>query len=226
MSQRYALPDQATVEREFMPSRAWWSFTPKYNVAANQYVPAIRWHDGQSEAVMMRWGLIPSSAEGRAGDSPLTIDAGELLDSPIFRKPWLEGQRCILPLSGFYAWQLTNGRYRQPYFIRLLNRPVFGVAAVWDQSVSEDDDVIESCSMVCVPPNDLIIRIANTDGRMPAILRRRDYETWLRGTPVAAKATLYPYNKSGMQAYPVSPRINSTAADDPGLIQPAEIESV
>ena len=103
---------------------------------------------------------------------------------------------------------------------------VFGVAAVWDQSVSEDDDVIESCSMVCVPPNDMIIRIANTDGRMPAILRRRDYETWLRGTPVAAKATLYPYNKSGMQAYPVSPRINSTAPDDPGLIQPAEIESV
>jgi hypothetical protein len=36
-------------------------------------------------------------------------------------------------------------------------------------------------------------------------------------------ATLHPYNKSAMQAYPISPRINSTAPDDPGLIQPAEL---
>jgi len=223
MCQRYALPDQATVEREFMPSRIWWSFTPKYNVAARQYVPAIRWHDGQSEAIMMRWGLIPSSAEGRAGESPLNIGADAIMGSLIFRKPWLEGQRCILPMSGFYAWQLTNRRYRQPHFVRLLDRAVFGVAAIWDRSVSEDDDVIESCSIICVPPNDLMIQIANTDGHMPAILRRKDYSTWLRGTPVAAKATLHPYNKSGMQAYPVSPRINSTAPDDSGLIQAAEL---
>jgi putative SOS response-associated peptidase YedK len=223
MCQRYAFPDQSTVEREFMPSRAWWNFAPKYSVSANHYVPAIRWHDGQSEAGMMRWGLIPSFAEGRAVDSPLIIEANELLESPMFRAPWLEGQRCILPMAGFYAWQLTNQRYRQPYFIRLLDRSVFGVAAVWDRSVSEDDDVIESCAIVCVPPNDLIVRVANTDGRMPAILRRRDYETWLKGTPAAAKKALYPYNQSRMQAYPVSPRINSASADDPGLIQPAEI---
>jgi len=223
MCQRYALPDQLTVEREFMPSRAWWSFTAKYNVAPGQYVPAIRWHDGQSEAAMMRWGLIPSSAEGRAGESPLSIDLSDIMASPMFRGPWLEGQRCILPMSGFYAWQLTNKRYRQPHFIRLLDRSVFGVAAIWDRSVTEDDDVIESCSIVCVPPNDLMIRIANTDGRMPAILRRKDYQAWLRGTPVAAKTSLDAYKRSGMQAYPVSPRINSTAPDDPGLIQAAEL---
>jgi putative SOS response-associated peptidase YedK len=223
MCQRYALPDQAAVEREFMPSQAWWSFTAKYNVAPRQYVPAIRWHGGQSEAVMMRWGLIPSSAEGRAGESPVTVDSSEIMASPIFRGPWLEGQRCILPMSGFYAWQLTNRRYRQPHFMRLLDRSVFGVAAVCDRSVGKDDDVIESCSIICVPPNDLIVRVANTDGRMPAILRRKDYQTWLRGTPAAAMATLHSYNMGGMQAYPVSPRINSTEPDDPGLIQPAAL---
>ena len=223
MCQRYALPDQVTVEREFMPSRAWWNFTPKYNVAPRQYVPAICCHDGQSEAVMMRWGLIPSFAEGRADQSPITVDLDAIMDSPIYRAPWLNSQRCILPLAGFYAWQLTNGRYRQPYFVHLLDRSVFGVAAIWDRSVSEDDDVIESCSIICVAPNELMIAIANTDGRMPAILRRKDYQAWLRGTPVAATATLHPYSQSGMQAYPVSPRINSTAPDDSALIRPVEL---
>ena len=175
-------------------------------------------------------GLIPSSTEGRViesaltvGDSPLIIDVNEIMSSPLFRSAWLEGQRCILPMSGFYAWQLTNRRYRQPHFVHLLDRSVFGIAAIWDRSVTEDDDVIESCAMICVPPNELVVRVANTDGCMPAILRRKDYQTWLRDTPVAAKATLHSYNKGRMQAYAVSPRINSTAPDDPGLIQAAEL---
>ncbi|HXJ37763.1 MAG TPA: SOS response-associated peptidase [Bryobacteraceae bacterium] len=220
MCERYVLPDQAAAEREFLPARAWWKFTSRYNVAAQQYVPAIRWHDGQSEAVMMRWGFIPSWTEGQpASPPPVIVELNEIQDSLMFRAPWLNSQRCILPVAGFYAWQLTNARYRQPYFITLLDRSVFGLAAIWDRFVNEEDDVIESCSIICVPPNELMIAVANTDGRMPAILRRRDYQTWLRGTPVEARTALRPYRQRGMQAHAVSPRINSTAPDDVGLIQ-------
>src|SRR6202451_1845353 len=217
MCERYALPEQLAAEREFVPTQAWWKFTRRLNVAAPQYVPAIRVHDGQSEGVMMRWGLIPSWAEGKVtGEVARCIEADQIERSNQHREPWLASQRCILPVAGFYAWQLTNARYRQPYFITLLDRSVFGLAAVWDRSVGEDDDVIESCSIICVPPNELMMAVANTDGRMPAILRRRDYQTWLRGTPVAAKATLRPHGQRGMQAHAVSPRINSTAPDDVG----------
>ncbi len=55
---------------------------------------------------------------------------------------------------------------------------------------------------------------------MPAILRRRDYQTWLHGTPVEAKAVLQTYNPAWMEAYAVSPRINSTEPDDAALIRP------
>ena len=221
MCDRYVLPDQVAAEREFLPALAWWKFTAKFNVAAQQYVPAIRVHEGQTEGMMMRWGLIPSWAEGRpTADPTASTDMAHMEDSNVYRMPWLSSQRCILPASGFYAWQLTPANYRQPYFVRLTNRSVFGLAAVWDRSVTEDDDVIESCSIIRVPANALLTDIANSDGRMPAILRRRDYDTWLRGTPVQAKAVLQPYNPAWMQAHPVSPRINSNAVDDAGLIQP------
>jgi putative SOS response-associated peptidase YedK len=219
MCERYVLPDQVTAEREFTPARAWWNFTAKFNVAPQQYVPAIRWHDGQSEAAMMRWGLIPSWAEGKCiGAPPACVEIDEIQNSPTFRMPWLNSQRCILPVAGFYAWHLTAAKYRQPFFVRLLKRSVFGLAGIWDRSVGEDDDVIESCSVIRVPANELMMNIANS--RMPAILRRRDYQTWLRGTPGEAKATLQPYKPHWMQAYAVSPRINSTAPDDPDLIRP------
>ena len=134
MCDRYALPDQAAAEREFLPAQAWWKFTARFNVAASQYVPAIRIHDGQSEGMMLRWGLIPSWAEGRpTSDATACAEIDRIERSNIYRMPWLSGQRCILPVSGFYAWQLTRDKFRQPYFVHLLNRSVFGVAAVWDR---------------------------------------------------------------------------------------------
>lgn len=222
MCERYVLPDQVAAEREFLPAQAWWKFTPRFNVAAKQYVPAIRMHDGESEGVMMRWGLIPAWAEGVPTRDPGTCAEIDRIErSNTYKMPWLGGQRCILPIAGFYAWQLTSEKYRQPYFVRLLDRSVFGLAAIWDRSVSEDDDVIESCSVVCVPANALIADIANTATLMPAILRRKDYQTWLKGTPAQAKRALQPYKPAWMHAYAVSPRINSPELDDPGLIHPA-----
>lgn len=221
MCDRYVLPERLAAEREFLPAQAWWKFTAKFNVAAQQYVPVVRVHGGQTEGMMMRWGLIPSWAEGRSTGEATASAAMDIIEhSHIYRMPWLSGQRCILPVSGFYTWKLTQANYRQPYFVRLINRTVFGLAAVWDRSVGEDDDVIESCSVIRVPANDLVVGIANADALMPAILRRRDYDTWLRGTPVQAKAALQPYNSAWMQAHAVSPRINSTELDDSGLIRP------
>ncbi len=221
MCDRYVLPDQAAAEREFLPAKAWWKFAPKFNVAAQQYVPAIRLHEGQAEGLMMRWGLIPSWAEGQpTGAATACADLARIERSRIFRTPWLEGQRCILPVSGFYVWRLTPENYRQPYFVHLVNRAVFGLAAVWDRSEGEDGDVMESCAVIRVTANDLMAKIAHSGGRMPAILRRRDYDTWLHGTPVQAKAALKPYQDAWMLAHAVSPRINSTELDDAGLIQP------
>lgn len=223
MCDRYVLPDQLVAEREFLPAQAWWKFSAKFNVAAQQYVPAVRVHDRQTEGLMMRWGLIPSWAEGQPTTDATACVAIDLIERPpIYRMPWLSGQRCILPASGFYSWKLTGANYRQPYFVRLVNRTVFGLAAVWDRSVGEDDDVIESCSVIRVPANDLMADVANSNALMPAILRRRDYDTWLRGTPVQAKAALQPYNSEWMRAHAVSPRVNSTELDDAGLIEPVQ----
>jgi putative SOS response-associated peptidase YedK len=170
---------------------------------------------------MIRWGLIPSWAEGQpTGDVTTYTEVDCIEQSNIYRMPWLSGQRCILPVSGFYAWQRTAENYRQPYFVRLINRTVFGLAAVWDRSVADEDDVIESCSVLRVPANELLAGITQADARMPAILRRRDYETWLRGTPAQAKGVLRSYNPRWMEAHAVSPRINSTEHDDAGLIRP------
>jgi putative SOS response-associated peptidase YedK len=219
MCERYVLPRQEDAEREFVPAHCWWKFTPSYNVSFPQYVPVVRRHDGATEGIMMRWGLVPREAEAVPvpNEQPgLPLEWVGL--TPDTRDPWLASQRCILPMAGFYAWQLTSNNYRQPYFVSVMDRMVFGVAAIWERSEGGEDDVIESFTIVTVPANPLVRRI--TDGAMPAILRRKDYATWLSGTPVRAKAVLHAYPDKWMQAHAVSPRVNSTRHDDADLIRP------
>ncbi len=225
MCRRYALADSLTVEREFLPAAVWWKFEAHSNIAPGRYVPAIRLHDKGAEGVMMRWGLIPGWAEGEYKLNPALAELRKLEKSKFFRSPWLEGQRCILPMAGFYVWQLTEANYRQPYFVRLRDRNVFGVAGIWDRSVRERDDVIESFAIISVAANELLEQ-SDSDSKqpsMPAILRRRDYDVWLNGTPVQAKAALQSFRSDWMRRHPVSPRINSTEVDDPGLREPIEI---
>jgi putative SOS response-associated peptidase YedK len=220
MCRRYALPDVLTVEREFLPANVWWKFEPHSNIAPGRYVPAIRVHDKASEGVMMRWGLIPSWAEGEHHRKPALADTDKLERSKFFRTPWLEGQRCILPMAGFYVWELTPANYRQPYFVYLRDRNVFGVAGVWDRSELDGDDVIESFSIITVPANELLLAPDGKPQCMPAILRRRDYEIWLHGTPAQAKAALSTYRADWMRRHPVSPHINSSDLDHPDMRAP------
>jgi len=220
MCERYVVPDQMLAERELAPEHAWWRFSASFNVAPERYVPAVRLHEGRSEAVMMRWGLIPGWAEGDASAGQwLRLPCEDLEASPLFRGPWLNGQRCILPFAGFYTWRLTPTRYRQPYFVQARDRPVFAVAAIWDRTEGDDDDVIEGCAILTVPANALLTSIQTATREMPAILRAEDCEAWLHGTPAEARALLRTAPEELLTSHAVSPRINSLACDDASLVR-------
>ncbi|HEX4969749.1 MAG TPA: SOS response-associated peptidase [Steroidobacteraceae bacterium] len=224
MSERYVMPEVEQAEREFGVLRRWWQFSPSFNVSPERYVPVIRMHDSEVEGVMLRWGLIPGWAEADAAKAcAATTSISTVEHAPATRGAWQFGRRCIVPMFGFYMWQPTRQGHRQPFFVRLVNRPVFGVAAVWDRTEAEDgDDVIEGCALITVPPNPLLAELQGSNTEMPAILDRRDYAVWLTGAPAVARTALNPFPPQQMIAHPVSPRINSSRYDDDQLIRPVQ----
>ncbi len=220
MCERYALPEQRIAERELSPKCRWWRFSASFNVAPSRYVPSVRLHEGQSEAVMMRWGLIPAWAHGdMSAGHWLRLSCDRLEHSPLFRGPWLNGQRCILPFAGFYTWRLTDAGYRQPYFVHASGRPVFAVAGLWDRTETEDGDVIEGCAILTVPANSQLASIQTATREIPAILNTEDFDVWLRGTPAEARDRLRTSPEALLTTHAVSPRINSLAYDDEGLVR-------
>lgn len=220
MCERYVLPDPELAERALAPQCTWWQFSASFNVAPARYVPAVRLYEDRSEAVMMRWGLIPAWAHGDASVAQwLRISRGELEDSPLFRGPWLNSQRCILPFAGFYTWRLTPAGYRQPYFVHVDGRSVFPVAALWDRTETDEGDVIEGCAILTVPACARMESIQSATREMPAILGAQSCEAWLHGTPVQARAMLRTAPDELLNSHAVSPRINSLSCDDAGLVQ-------
>ncbi|MDB6045137.1 MAG: response-associated peptidase [Gammaproteobacteria bacterium] len=222
MCKRLVIPEQEDAENEISVTHPWWKFSVRFNVAVTQRVPVARLHDLETEGVMMRWGFVPSPEEGdetRPGAAHVRSDA--ILGAHDYRKAWLYGQRCVVPLAGFYIWHLTAAGVHQPFYVRLVNRAVFGVAALWERTVIDDEDVIDSCALMTVPANPLMAELDDRSRQMPAILRRQDYHTWLTSNAARAQELLQPYPRDRMVTHPVSPLVNDLKYDDPQLIRPA-----
>jgi len=224
MCGRYIIEQQKKFERAVRLGRIRWEFEPSYNVAPSQSVPVIRAQDGMHEGVMMRWGLIPFFAKGIPTKySTINATVEKLESGPAWRGPWKRGQRCIQIASGFYEWHLTGNGKKQPYFIRLRSDEVFGFASLWDRSVAENGDAVESCAIITLPGNRLMREIHNAGarpGRMPAILSVADFDKWLDSDAAEAHALLHAFASDAISAHPVSTKVNSPRNNDAGLIEP------
>ena len=58
---------------------------------------------------------------------------------------------------------------------------------------------------------------------MPLILAPSDYEEWLSDHP-DPRALMRPFPAGPMRMWPVSARVNKPENDDPGIVEPLELE--
>ena len=221
MAQRLVVPGREEVDRELQVARPWWQFSARFNVAVSQSVPVARMHDRESEGVMMRWGLAQRNARGTIDLTDRgAVRSDDLRSAEDLKSMWVCGQRGIVPLAGFYLWQRASTGYHQPYYVRVVNRPVFGVAALWTRAEA-NDEVVESCALVTVVANPLLAEISPATLEMPAILRSQDYNAWLSSGAGEVHELLQPYPHTQMVCHPVAPYVNHLEFDEPSLIRPA-----
>lgn len=194
-----------------------------YNIAPSQRVPVVRFAAAGRQCDLLRWGLVPFFAHGVAPRYH-TINARSetVASSPAYRTAWRRGQRCIVPANGFYEWQLRPDGRKQPYFIRLADRELFGFAGLWDASVSEAGETIESFALLTVPASPLMASIHNSRQREPVILEIAEHERWLAGDAEAARRLLVTGPDERLLAWPVGTRVNSPRNDDEQLLQPLD----
>jgi putative SOS response-associated peptidase YedK len=222
MCGKYILAQAAKAERAMGIRRGRWEYPLSYRVLPTEQVPVVVAASGEREAAQMRWGLIPYWAHGVPLKASTINATVERIDrAPSYRDAWLRGQRCILVMGGFYEPHVNADGSRDPFFLRLADREVFGVAGLWDRSRREDGSYVFSCTLITVAANRLLAEVHNGKLRMPAILAPSDHEGWLSGAPQDARSALKPYPDELMQAWKVSRRVNNPKLpNDASLIEP------
>lgn len=227
MCGRYTLTRQEGVVDDLQASlgvaaeSAWWK--PRFNVAPTQPAPVVIRDGGARRVAMMRWGLVPHWAGRGGAKPPLMINARveTLGDKPMFRDA-LARRRCLVPADGFFEW-LHEGskgtRKAQPMYIHPRSGPLFAFAGLWARTRTDEGEQL-SFTIITGPPNELVAPIHD---RMPVVLDRRTYATWLDPAVDAdqARALLGIPSDEGWVSEPVSTRVNSAQADDPSCIAPA-----
>lgn len=220
MCGRFALkaPPRSIQEHFHLPEQV--ELSPRYNIAPSQAIAVVRQLPGKSlrQLDMLRWGLIPHWARDmKIGYKMINARGETLAQKPSFRTGFKE-RRCLIAADGFYEWRHL-GKEKQPFYVHLKNGSVFGFAGLWESWHSPEGNMVESCTIVTTSPNKLMREIHD---RMPVILHPEDYEAWLQNsTPEKTlQQLLISYPAEKMEAYRVSPEVNSPKNETPACILP------
>jgi putative SOS response-associated peptidase YedK len=198
------------------------NLAPRYNIAPTQDVPIVRrTRDGAGrELIMVRWGLVPYWADDpKIGNRLINARRESVARTAAFREAY-QRRRCLVPADGFFEWQ-KEGRTRQPLLVRRKDQAPFAFAGLWERWPQPGGGVLRSCTIITCPANKLI---APVHDRMPVILASEDYERWLDPSRADGRELLEPYPAAELEAFPVSPRVNSPQYDDPECIAPLAVQ--
>ncbi|MGO8876162.1 MAG: SOS response-associated peptidase [Acidimicrobiales bacterium] len=219
---------------------------PRWNVAPTDGVLAVATRvrkDTEEERRRLtdyRWGLVPSWAKDpAAGVRAFNARAETLLERPAFRTALLK-RRCLIPADAFYEWEKITaspgGRVlrRQPWCFTAADGGLLAFAGLWEawKAPGEGDPEtmlagagwhdrwLLSCTVITTTANAAVEPLHD---RMPVILRRDDWATWLDPSLHEAgelTSLLQPAPAGLLRSYAVSPAVNNAQTDGPQLVAP------
>jgi len=199
-------------------------YPPRFNIAPTQDAPVIAQDQEGRRMGLLRWGLIPSWAKDRAmGGRMINARSETVAEKPAFRRAF-HRRRCLVPADGFFEWKrdgvegATKG-LKTPYWIHLAGRGPFVMAGLWEKWNPGEAEPVYTFTILTT---EAVPAIREIHPRMPVILPSRVHERWLDpdAAPEDILPLLRPYQE-GIQAYPVSTRVNSPGNDVPECIEPA-----
>ncbi|MFD1706907.1 SOS response-associated peptidase [Siminovitchia sediminis] len=184
----------------------------RYNIAPSQQVLAVVKSDAGNKAGFLKWGLVPCWAnDPKIGYKMINARSETADQKPSFKK-LLKRRRCLIPADGFYEWKRKERNSKQPYRFQLKTKEPFAFAGLWDRW-EHGDEIIQSCTILTTGANSLV---KDVHDRMPVILTPEAEQVWLDRSvedSSVLKDLLKPYETEKMEAFPVSPLVNSPKND-------------
>lgn len=213
MCGRFALYSDPRVLRERFGLVEIAAYRPSYNIAPGQPIAGITRQAEGRRLDLYRWWLVPAWAAEIGRYSTINARAETVASKPAFRGPFRH-RRCLIPADGYYEWQRKDG-VKQPWFIHAADGQTMAFAGLYDIW----QDGLRSAAIIVKAAGP---RMQAIHPRMPAILEPGVWAAWL--SPETAVPRLLEIldaaGDEGLEAWPVSTRVNAPVHDGPELIAP------
>lgn len=141
----------------------------------------------QGSVKPMVWGF-PLQRTGAKGQplkpKPVNNTRTDKLKSFFWRYSF-EERRCLIPVTRFAEAEGARGAMTRTWF-SMGTDPLFAIAGIWRKT----DEWGEAFSMIMTDANETVAPVHN---RMPVVLPRENWETWLAATPQEAFDLCVPF---------------------------------
>jgi putative SOS response-associated peptidase YedK len=203
-------------------------FPPRTNIAPTQPVLIIRPRPSKPqdrsnaparEAMLARWGLLPSWLKDPKGFPTLINARGETVaEKPAFRAA-MRHRRVLLPASGFYEWKRDEkDKPLQAYWVKPKRGGVAAFAALMETWLAPDGSEIDTAALITTSAKGPIAKVHD---RMPVLLKPEDFSRWLdvKGQEPRDVADLLSGDADDYDVpIPVSNAVNKVANAGPDLM--------
>jgi putative SOS response-associated peptidase YedK len=188
----------------------------RYNAAPTQSMPVFRRINDELQCDDMRWGLIPHWAKSdTSAAKTVNARAETVIDKPSYRDAWARGQRCLVPLSGWYEWQVQPQNKTQPYYFTSTNdNALLMVAGLWASWRNDHNDIVHSYTLLTTQA---VGTVAEVHDRQPLVLPAEQWRAWLESENAISMLKPEPLP---VKYHPVSAAVGSIRRDERALIEP------
>lgn len=208
-----------------------WNIAPTNPI----YIITADGENGRRNLMTASWGVIApwerDMAQARASQSrAINARSESVHEKPTFRDSFRH-RRCLIPATGYYEWATALGRYKtkQPFYIHRSDGHLIsfaGIFSIWRSSTGAE---IQSAAVIT---RDAVGKLETIHDRMPVMMRRERWTDWLdpSHTEIDFLRSLMHFDQGrgerpdeGLDAYPVSTRVNLVANNGPSIIEPIEL---
>ncbi|ACK49077.1 protein of unknown function DUF159 [Methylocella silvestris BL2] len=228
MCGRFAMTSPPEATRRFFGYLEQPNFPPRYNIAPTQPVPIVRGRfdaDHRLERCfdLVRWEFLPRFAKDPR-NFPLIINARAetLLEKPSFAAAFRR-RRCLFIADAFYEWRReagSRGRGARPYLFRRADGAPLALGGIWESWCGPNGEELDTACIITTAANGSTAAIHD---RLPAIIARESFETWLcpdEATTEAALSQLRPPENDALEFFAIGPEVNKAANDYKELQEP------
>jgi putative SOS response-associated peptidase YedK len=165
------------------------------------------------------WGLVPHWSKSLADAQKLRTQTLNARSETVFEKPsfrtYVEQNRCLVLADGFYEW-MDFAKKKYPHYVHLDEKNLFAFAGLYTHwTDKETGELLKTFTILTTDANPLMARIHNVKKRMPLILPKEQWDTWLDPSlnkeQIAALFT--PCSDGNMKAHTISKLITTRGAD-------------